>query len=296
MNTLRLGLLQYEVTAPTSLDLFAAKLDRLLAEGVAGGASLLVLPEYACMEVAAGFAGMGDPPGELHAVCDVIEQLLDIFVSAARRHGIWLLPGSMPWPDHDRVRNRAPLITPDGTLAFQDKSAMTRFEAERWGVASGAPPSVFETPWSLIGIAICYDVEFPPLVRAQTLAGARLILVPSCTDTWHGFNRVCLSARARAIENQCFVAMAPTVGDAPSLATLDANHGYAAVFGPVDRGFPEDGVIAHGEADRGMWVFADLDLASLDTVRKNGAVRNFQDWANWPAESPVVRLPARERT
>jgi len=296
MNTLRLGLSQYEVTAPTSLDLFTAKLDRLLVEGVAGGASLLVIPEYACMEVAAGFAGAGDPPSELHAVCSVTDRLLDIFVSAARRHRIWLQPGSMPWRDRDRVRNRAPLIAPDGTLAFQDKSAMTRFETESWGVASGAPPSVFATPWGLIGIAVCYDVEFPPLVRAQTLAGARLILVPSCTDTWHGFNRVCVSARARAIENQCFVAVAPTVGDAPSLATLDANHGYAAVFGPADRGFPDDGVIGQGEADRAMWLFADLDLASIEAVRKNGAVRNFQDWRNWPAESPVVRLGAMENT
>jgi predicted amidohydrolase len=296
MNTLRLGLLQYEVTAPTSLDLFAAKLDRLLAGGVADGALLLVLPEYACMEVAAGFAGVGNPSAELRAVCDVTQQLLEIFVRAAQRHGVWLLPGSMPWRDRDRVCNRAPLIAPDGKLAFQDKSAMTRFETESWGVASGAPPGVFETQWGLIGIAICYDVEFPPLVRAQTLAGARLILVPSCTDTQHGFNRVCVSARARAIENQCFVAVAPTVGDAPSLATLDVNRGYAAVFGPMDRGFPEDGVIACGEPDRGMWVFADLDLAALDTVRKNGAVRNFRDWQDWPAESSIVRLRAMEET
>ncbi len=181
MSALRLGLLQYEVTAPTSLDLFAAKLDRLLAGGVAGGASLLVLPEYACMEVAAGFASVGDPAAELRAVCDVAEELLGIFMRAAQRHGVWLLPGSMPWPDRDHVCNRAPLIAPDGRLAFQDKSAMTRFETESWGVVSGAPPGVFETQWGLIGIAICYDVEFPPLVRAQTLAGARLILVPSCT-------------------------------------------------------------------------------------------------------------------
>jgi predicted amidohydrolase len=294
MSRLRLGLLQYEVTAPASLDLFAAKLDGLLAEGVAGGASLLVLPEYACMEVAAGFAGVGDPPAELRAVCDVREQLLQIFVQAAQRHGVWLSPGSMPWPDRNRICNRAPLIAPDGKLAFQEKSIMTRFETESWGVTPGAPPGVFETQWGLIGIAICYDVEFPPLVRAQTLAGARLILVPSCTDTQHGFNRVCVSARARAIENQCFVAVAPTVGDAPLLATLDANRGYAAVFGPVDRGFPEDGVIACGEADRGMWVFADLDFAALDTVRKDGAVRNFRDWPEWLAESPIMRLRAME--
>ncbi len=155
---------------------------------------------------------------------------------------------------------------------------MTRFEAELWHIDPGLPPHIFSTPWGRIGIAICYDVEFPPLVRAQTEAGAWLILAPSCTDSIHGFNRVRLSARARALENQCFVAIAPTVGLAPALATLDENHGYAAIFGPVDRGFPADGVIARGTLDQPGWVFADLDPSRIETVRAEGAVRNFRDW------------------
>ena len=111
--------------------------------------------------------------------------------------------------------NRAPLIAPDGRLAFQDKMAMTRFEAERWGVAAGAGPQVFDTPWGRLGVSICYDAEFPKHVRAQVEAGAWLVLVPTCTDSLHGFNRVRFACQARALENQCFVAMAPTVGEAP---------------------------------------------------------------------------------
>jgi predicted amidohydrolase len=141
---------------------------------------------------------------------------------------------------------------------------------------------VFATPWGRIGIAICYDVEFSPLVRAQVAAGAWLVLAPSCTDSIAGFNRVRLSARARALENQCFVAVAPTVGSAPGLATLDENHGHAAIFGPVDRGFPDDGVIARGEMDRPGWVFADLDSARIDAVRADGAVRNHRDFPGGP--------------
>jgi predicted amidohydrolase len=165
----------------------------------------------------------------------------------------------------------------------QEKSIMTRFEAETWGVSPGAPPLVFGTDWGRIGIAICYDVEFPPLVRAQAEAGAWLILAPSCTDSLHGFNRVRLSARARALENQCYVAIAPTVGVAATLASVDENHGYAAVFGPVDRGFPDNGVIVRGALDEAGLVFADLDQAALHDVRENGAVRNYRDWPAAPA-------------
>ena len=65
------------------------------------------------------------------------------------------------------------------------------------------------------GIAICYDIEFPLIAHAMARAGAELILAPSCTDTIAGANRVHVGARARALENQVYVAVAPTVGQAP---------------------------------------------------------------------------------
>jgi predicted amidohydrolase len=207
------------------------------------------------------------------------------------RHKVWLLPGTIPCADSGGVRNRALFICPFGKAAFQDKRVMTRFESEQWRISPGPPPAVFTTPWGNVGIAICYDSEFPTLVRAQTKAGAKLILVPSCTDTMHGFNRVQFSARARALENQCFVAMAPTVGLAPGLATLDEGHGFAAVFGPIDRGFPADGVIARGELDVPGWVYADIDLGAIDTVRIDGAVRNFLNWPDDPPPATPCEAP-----
>ena len=291
MTALRLALAQYRVGRPRAVADFATRLDRLAAEAASGGAGLLLLPEYAAMEVAAALTDSADPHAELEAVVAHAPALLEGMRTVARRHGIWLQPGTLPWRDAAGTRNRAPLIGPDGRLAFQDKRVMTRFESEAWGVDPGDMPAVFDTPWGRIGIAICYDVEFPPLVRAQVAAGAWLILTPSCTDTQHGFNRVRLSARARAVENQCFVAVAPTVGDAPWSATLDANHGRAGAYGPVDRGFPEDGIIAEGPPDEAAMIFAELDPALLSAVRTDGAVRNHRDW---PAEPPPcpVRTPS----
>ena len=103
-----------------------------------------------------------------------------------------------------------------------------------------------------------------------------------------GFNRIRLAARARAMENQCFVAVVPTIGNAPWSATLNTNRGYAALFGPVDDGFPEDGILARGALDEPQWIFVDLDPARLDTVRWNGAVRNHLDWPPAPPRCPVL--------
>ncbi len=288
---LRLGLLQYGVGRPDSVAEFARALEARLEDGRAQ-ADLLVLPEYACVELGAALAGGAatDEATELAAMVAAAPAILQAMREAARRLQVWLLPGTLPIRRADgAVVNRAPLIAPDGRMAAQEKRAMTRFETERWGVTRGADPQVFDTPWGRIGISVCYDVEFPKHVRVQVQAGAWLVLAPSCTDTMHGFNRVRIGAAARAMENQCYVAITPTVGEAPWSAALDVNRGCAAVFGPVDRGFPEDGVLARGALDAAQWVFATLDPGRIEVVREHGQVRNHRDW---PAAPFVPAVPA----
>lgn len=289
---LRLGLLQYRVGRPADVAAFARRLEARLEEGRAR-ADLLVLPEYACVELGAGLVGgdVTDEAMELAAMVAAAPEILAAMREAARRLQVWLLPGTLPVRLADgRVVNRAPLIAPDGRMAVQEKRAMTRFESERWGIRQGADPSVFDTPWGRIGVSVCYDVEFPKHVRVQVQEGAWLVLAPSCTDTMHGFNRVRVGAAARAMENQCYVAVTPTVGAAPWSAALDVNRGHAVVFGPVDRGFPEDGVLARGALDQEEWVFCTLDPARIEAVRADGQVRNHRDWPARPFAKPQVAV------
>ena len=129
-----------------------------------------------------------------------------------------------------------------------------------------------------LGVAICYDVEFPLLVRRQVEAGAALVLVPSCTDTLAGYHRVSISCRARALENQCFVLQSPTVGDAPWSLALDVNVGAAGIFGPIEQRLYPDGIVALGALNESGWVHAELDLEALAAARRDGQVRNHRDW------------------
>lgn len=288
MTPLRLGLLQYPVERVAGIAGLAAKLDRWIGEARAE-ADLLVLPEYAVVELGAALVGRDatDEATELAAMVEAAPAILDALRETVRRNATWLLAGTLPMRRADgAVVARAPLIAPDGRMAFQEKRMMTRFETERWGITRGADPQVFDTPWGRIGISICYDVEFPKHVRAQVEAGAWLVLAPSCTDTQHGANRVTIGARARAMENQCYVATAPTVGAASWSAALDVNRGQAGVYGPVDRGFPDDGVLAAGTPDAPGWVFCTLDPARIERVREEGAVRNHRDWPRAPMARP----------
>jgi predicted amidohydrolase len=288
MTATRVAMRQWRVRPGAGLGGWAARLEREVAEASDHGAEIVLLPEYAPLEMAAGEAP--DLVAELRTALALAPSAVEVAREVAWRHRVWLVPGTLPFRDGDRVINRAPLIAPSGHVAFQDKHVMTRFEAEQWGVSPGRPPAVFATPFGRIGVSICLDAEFPALARAQVEAGAWLILVPSCTDTAHGFNRVRVAAAARAMENQCFVCMAPTVGEAPWSAALDHNRGYAAAFGPIDHGFAEDGVLARGALDAEQWVYADLDPARLAAARRDGAVRNHLSWPATPPPCPVVAL------
>ena len=275
MSKLRLGALAWQVRPCQGVAAWAERLEREVAFAVSQGAELLVMPEYAPLEMAAQSAP--DVTTKLKAACDFAPRAINAARDVAIQHRIWLLPGSLPFHFGERILNRAPLIAPDGKLAFQDKNRMTRFESERWRIDAGSIPAVFDTDFGRIGISVCYDLEFPTLARSQTEAGAWLILAPACTDSEAGANRVRIAARARAMENQCYVAVAPTVGDAPEIATLDENRGRAGIYGPVDRGFADDGIIVESEPNRHAWVFADLNSEHLDAVRADGAVRNHRD-------------------
>ncbi len=146
---------------------------------------------------------------------------------------------------------------------------------------------VFDTALGRIGISICYDVEFPLIARAQAQAGAMLILSPSCTDTMQGYWRVRVGAQARALENQCFVAQAPTVGMAAWSPVLDENYGAAGLFAPPDSDTPEDGVLALGELGAGQWVYGEVDQARVAHWRAEGTVLPFAHWPESGATAPL---------
>jgi predicted amidohydrolase len=287
---MKLALAPFGVSPPPNFKSFITRIERLAAEAALGGADLLALPEYFSMVLAGASVTTPDLAAELAVVIAQADELVAALRETAARHKIYLLAGSIPMRTGTVINNRAAFIAPSGALAFQDKQCMTRFEAECWGITGGNPPQVFETSFGRIGVSVCYDSEFPLHVRAQVTAGARLILIPSCTDRPAGFNRVRLCARARAIENQCYTAVIPLTGQAPWSASIDENHGQAALFTPCDAGFPPDGVAAAGRMNAAELVFATVDFSAIDTLRTQGAVLNHRDWPEQITPCPVVPL------
>jgi predicted amidohydrolase len=235
----------------------------------------------------------GDLTASLDAVSALLPRVDALHAGLAHKHGLHILAASAPRRDGDgHARNAARLFAPSGAWATQDKLVMTRFEREEWDISAGTALRLFDTELGKIGVTICYDAEFPLIARALVEAGAEILLVPSCTETLHGYWRVRIGAQARALEGQCFTVQSPTVGAAQWSPAVDVNRGAAGVFGPPDRGMPQDGVIALGQVDAPQWVYAEIDTARVAELRDDGSVFNARDWADQPGAMP---LPPVER-
>ena len=277
-------------------DSYVAKLSAGVTAAVAEGADLVVFPEYGLMELSSlgGADAAADLEGSLREVARHRPAADALHADLARRHRVHILGASGPVFDGPRPVNRATLFGPRGVLGHQDKQIMTRFEAEEWDVRPGGPLQVFDTPLGRLGILICYDAEFPLLARALTERGAEILLVPSATETPAGFTRVRVGAMARALENQCVVVHAPTVGLAPWCPAVDVNMGRAAIYGPPDRGWPDSGILAESAPNVAGWAVASVDRAAIARVRSDGGVLNWRDWPAQAGRVPVGVVPAQK--
>ncbi len=186
----------------------------LIAQAAAGGARLVVLPEYFCL--------MGSRDRDKVAVreADGHGPIQDFLATQAQRHGIWLVGGTLPLaaPDPDHVYNSVLVFDPQGRRqARYDKIHLFAFRQgeeaydESRTITPGREAVAVDctvqgaagTRTLRVGLSVCYDLRFPELYRS--LAGADLIVVPAAFTATTGKAHWEALLRARAIENLCYV-------------------------------------------------------------------------------------------
>ncbi len=289
--SIKIAAAQYDIGYFRSWRDYRWKILRWIEDAVREDAQLLLFPEYASMELASLFGRKiyCSLSRQLAAMQDLLDDYLQLYLDSAAKYGIHIVPGSFPVRnDSGRYRNRAYLISPDGQVDFQEKLLMTRFEKEQCLIENGEEIKVFDTSLGRMAIDICYDSEFPLLARKQIEAGAELLLVPSCTDTLSGYYRVRIGCQARALENQCHVIQSATVGMASWSPAVDINIGAAAIYTPVDEGFPANGILQAGKINHRQWLFADIYLEKAANIRTQGQVLNYRDWPEQYRIRPLI--------
>lgn len=279
MTVIRVAVAAYPVDFHPDWAAYEAKVSAWVQDAARQEAALLVFPEYGALELVSLL------PPELHhdvigmrpALQALLPEFLALHGRLARQHGVGIVAASLPVASGDSYVNRAYVIGPDGTVSWQDKLMMTRFEDEEWHISPGQGTRVFDLGGVTFGVAICYDSEFPRLARTLAEAGAELLVVPSFTGSRRGYTRVRVGSMARALEGQCYALHAPLIADAMWTYAVEDAHGMSAIYAPADNGLPEDGIVAQGEWNTPGWLIHDLDLTLTRNVRVDGHVLNWRD-------------------
>ncbi len=263
MARLRVASLQYFIRPIQTFGQFRDQVIGLVETAADYEARLVVFPEYFTLQLLT----LGDVrrklPDQIRNLATQEDVFVDLLTRLASRHDIYIVAGSIPRLNADgSVNNVCHVVGPGGRRGSQTKLHMTRFELE-WEMSPGRGLNVFETSFGRLAVAICYDVEFPELVRAAARCGAHILAVPSCTDDRQGFLRVRYCAQARAIENQMYVIQASTVGSLPMVPAVSLNYGQAGIYTPSDFSFARDGILAEGIPNQETMIVADLNLETI---------------------------------
>lgn len=272
----RIAIAQYEIEKMPHWQAYEDKIVRLVEQAKENNADLLMMSEYAGLEL----ASWADQhlKKQFEHIQTLLDQYQQLFLSLAEQYQLYIQPGSLPVKEKDGFyRNRAYFFSPNGKISYQDKIKLTPFELKTNLIHPGEKLTVFETSFGKVGMTICYDCEFPLLAKQLTMAGVKLLLVPSCTEKFSGLTRVMISSRARAIENQCYVAHSSLIGKASWCDFIDISTGQSAIYCPADLGFPEDGILVQAPLNMPEIIYADLSWDKIDHIRQNGEMLNFHD-------------------
>jgi predicted amidohydrolase len=188
-----------------------------------------------------------------------------------------IITGSMPYVEDRKLFSICYLCRRDGSFTSYRKIHISQPEVAHWGMIGGDELRVFDTDSGRVGILISDDIEFPELGRLYADQGIDLLFVPFSASTQNDYQRIRCCAQARAIENECYVAIAGPVGNLPKVSNMDMQFAQSAVFSPSDFAFPTDSTVAEATPNAEMTLIADVNLELLKELHTYGTVRNLSD-------------------
>ena len=278
--TVRIGMVQWQMRPYNSIDDLFEQVEFFVDSVSDYKSDFILFPEYFNAPLMARFNDMGEAQS-IRAMAQYTEKIRDRFVELAISYNINIITGSMPFVKEDgALYNVGFLCRRDGSYEMYEKIHVTPDEQKCWGLTGGSRVQTFDTDCGKIGILICYDVEFPELSRLMADDGMQILFVPFMTDTQNAYSRVRVCAQARAIENECYVAIAGSVGNLPRVHNMDIQYAQSAVFTPCDFAFPTDGKRSEATANTEMILVSDVDLNLLHELHTYGSVRNLRDRRN----------------
>lgn len=234
---------------------------RLVTQAAEKGAKLVVLPE--CFNSPYGTKYFSEYAEELVLAKSAT---MTAMAAIAKKHGVWVIAGSVPERENDKLFNTSLTFNPEGQVAGKyRKMHLFRINAETLKfdegevLTPGNTPTIIELGQELkAGIGICFDIRFPQLSMTYAAAGTSFLVFPGAFNMVTGPTHWELAARSRAVDAQQFALLCSPARD----ETADyVAWGHSLVADPWGN------IIAQAGTGEEL-VLADLDLTQVATTRE----------------------------
>jgi predicted amidohydrolase len=274
----RVASVQFEMRRIANLEEFEERITYYTRVASEYGAQFVVFPELYTLQTLSLAPSLLGPKEAIEALTAYTPRFEALLKDISVRYRINVIGGThVTRLASGDIRNIAYAALRDGSLHRQEKIHATPSERSYWGVSGGRENKVIDTDCGPIGIAICYDSEFPEQVRHLVDQGAMMLFVPFCTDDRNGYLRVRYCCAARAIENQIYVVMSGVCGNLPNVGNMDVHYAQGAILTPCDLPFAWNGIRAEAEPNVETMIVADVSLDDLTEARLRGTVQNLND-------------------
>lgn len=275
-SVIRLGLVQWQMRPFKNTEAFFQQVEFFVDAISSYESDFCLFPEFFNTPLLAEFNNLHEREA-MEKLSERTEEIVSRIAEFAISYNVNIIAGSMPIMENGNMYNVSYLLHRDGRKDEFRKIHITPNERNHYGMIGGNTIKTFDTDCGKVGILICYDIEFPELTRLLADEGMKILFVPYLTDTQNAYMRVRSCAAARAIENECYVAIAGCVGNLPGVNNMDIQFGQAAVFTPSDFAFPSNAVKGEATPNTEMTLIVDVDLNLLKELHYNGSVQVMKD-------------------
>lgn len=277
-ENVRIATVQLQARKVASFDEFIANIEYFVDVTADYRTDFVVFPELFTLQLLSLEKKKLTPAESIEALTRYTPRFIEALRKMAVEYNINIIGGSHPTQTDDGdIQNVAYVFLRDGSVHAQEKIHPTPNERHWWNIKGGDMVHAIDTDCGPIGVLICYDSEFPELARRLVDEGARMLFVPFCTDNRQGYLRVRYCSAARAIENQCYIALSGNVGNLPNVENMDVQYAQSCILTPCDFPFARDGIAAEASENVETITVADLDLSDLAWAKAQGTVRNLRD-------------------
>jgi omega-amidase len=253
---IQISICQMNVSHNKKANLAMAK--SFVTDAAAAGSKIVVLPEmFNCPYEGSFFKKFAEKfPGPT----------TDFISNLAKDLSIYIIGGSIPEKENDKIYNTSYTFNPEGQLIGKHRKVHL-FDVDIQGgikfkesdtLSCGDNVTVFDTKYCKIGVAVCYDIRFCELLKKMALLEAKIIVIPAAFNMTTGPAHWHLLARTRALDNQVYI-----IAASPARNEKDVyiSYGHSLVADPWGK------IIAEKDEKEGLLI-CEIDLDYIEQIRK----------------------------